>query len=254
MTTWNPDRYLRFAEERALPFRHLVAAVSQLEPRTIADLGCGPGGLTATLLDRWPKTRIVGVDNSREMIDRARKRQVGDRLTFERADITTWVSEEPLDLILANAAFHWVADQTALLRHLRQQLAKEGTIAFQVPNNFDQPSHEIPRQVAAEMGESEALKSLEAAHVEKSERYRDLLESLGLAVTAWETIYFHRLSGDNPVLEWLSGTTLRPVLGQLEARSREVFVGECAKRLREAYPPQATATIYPFKRLFVVAS
>ena len=71
---WDPDQYLRYASERALPFHHLVAAVDHLEPATIVDLGCGSGGLTATLLERWPAARIIGVDTSEEMIEHARRR------------------------------------------------------------------------------------------------------------------------------------------------------------------------------------
>jgi trans-aconitate 2-methyltransferase len=71
---WDPDQYLRYASERALPFRHLVAAVNDLEPRIVVDLGCGPGGLTVTLLERWPEARITGVDTSEKMIVHARRR------------------------------------------------------------------------------------------------------------------------------------------------------------------------------------
>ena len=102
---WNPKRYLRFSDERALPFRHLVAAIGDLRPTTIVDLGCGPGGLTATLLDRWPAAQIIGFDTSQEMIGHARRRVIADRLSFEIGDARTWRAEQPVDLILANACF-----------------------------------------------------------------------------------------------------------------------------------------------------
>jgi hypothetical protein len=53
---WDPDQYLRYADQRALPFRHLVAAVGHLDPAVVVDLGCGPGGLTATLLPVLART------------------------------------------------------------------------------------------------------------------------------------------------------------------------------------------------------
>ena len=36
--------YQRFGEERALPFHHLVAAIVDLDPLLIVDLGCGISG------------------------------------------------------------------------------------------------------------------------------------------------------------------------------------------------------------------
>ena len=132
---WDTDQYLRFASERALPYHHLVAAVDHLEPEKVVDLGCGPGGLTATLLERWPEARITGVDTSEEMISRAQRRTVTGRLDFVVGDARSWRASAPVDLILANASFHWIDDHRALFDHLLPQLADDGVLAFQVPAN-----------------------------------------------------------------------------------------------------------------------
>jgi trans-aconitate 2-methyltransferase len=85
--------------------------------------------------------------------------------------------------------------------------------------------------------------------------YLDVLAGTGLAVNAWETTYLHVLPGDDPVLEWFSGTGLRPYLDALsadpEAQSR--FRDEIAARLRAEYPRHDYGTVLPFRRLFVVA-
>src|SRR6202012_6028548 len=65
---WDAGQYLRFGGERARPFFDLVAQVGATSPRYVADLGCGPGNLTAALAARWPEAAVVGVDNSPEMI------------------------------------------------------------------------------------------------------------------------------------------------------------------------------------------
>ena len=69
---WDAGQYLRFGGERARPFFDLVAQVGATAPRYVADLGCGPGNLTAALADRWPGATVTGVDNSAEMIAAAR--------------------------------------------------------------------------------------------------------------------------------------------------------------------------------------
>jgi trans-aconitate 2-methyltransferase len=61
---WDPQRYLVFGDERARPFHDLLAAVGAQNPAEVVDLGCGPGNLTATLAQRWPSARVVGVDSS----------------------------------------------------------------------------------------------------------------------------------------------------------------------------------------------
>ena len=65
---WDAGQYLRFGGERARPFFDLVAQVGATGPGYVADLGCGPGNLTAALAERWPGATVVGVDNSPEMI------------------------------------------------------------------------------------------------------------------------------------------------------------------------------------------
>jgi trans-aconitate 2-methyltransferase len=65
----------------------------------------------------------------------------------------------------------------------------------------------------------------------------------------------HLLTGEDPVLDWVKGTGLRPVLTALadEPRAREEFVEEYRAVLREAYPATAHGTPFPFRRIFAVA-
>lgn len=249
----DPDRYLRFAKERALPFRHLLTAVNQLEPTTIVDLGCGPGGLTTSLLDRWPGARVTGVDSSEEMIGRARRQAVAERLAFEIGSVLTWRAPELVDLMLANACFHWIDDHCRLFDHLLPQLAEDGVLAFQVPANHTEPSHTILRELCSSSRWRDQLDQSPRVSVEEPRWYADELESRGLSVSAWQTTYFHILGGEDPVLEWVRGTTLRPVLDRLTDAERDEFLREYGFLLREAYPGNNARTVFPFKRTFVVA-
>ena len=83
--------------------------------------------------------------------------------------------------------------------------------------------------------------------------YVDLLADHGYRVDAWETTYFHVLPGPDPVLEWYSGTGLRPFLAALDAADQEAFRAEVAAELRDAFPPKRYGTVLPFRRLFVIA-
>jgi len=251
---WDADRYLRFADERARPFFDLVERIDHPAPKRVVDLGCGTGRLTATLVERWPEALIVGVDSSQEMIARALGLAVPGRLEFVLDDVAQWQGDEPYDVILSNACFHWIPDHRRLLADLVPQLALGGVLAFQVPDNFSAPSHVLVREVVESPAWRDRLGDLRRAAVETPEWYVDVLESLGLEAEAWQTTYTHTLEGDNPVLEWLSGTTLCPVSARLDDEERQQFVDQLAPLLREAYPSGPEGTSFPFRRLFVIAS
>jgi trans-aconitate 2-methyltransferase len=252
--TWDPDQYLRFGVERALPFRHLTAAIDHLQPAAVVDLGCGPGGLTATLLERWPEARITGIDTSRVMVDHARRREVPGRLTFEIGDALTWRAPHPVDLILSNACFHWIDDHLALLDHLLPQLAAAGTLAFQVPANHDAPSHTLLRDLCASARWRDQLEGLPRTGVRDPGWYVEKLGRRGLRTIVWETTYHHLLEGPDPVLEWVKGTTLRPILERLDTDEQLEFTTAYGSVLRRAYPENDGTTLFPFKRLFVVTT
>lgn len=260
MTTWDPAQYLRHADHRARPFLDLLARVPDLpsDPARIADLGCGPGNVTALLADRWPTARITGYDNSPEMLDKAHAEHEGPtpgggRLDFAYADVRTWAPTGPYDLIISNATLQWVPGHVERFADWIDALEPGGTLAFQVPGNFGAPSHRLMRELAASHGLSEALRHEDAVHT--PEAYLAHLTALGCTADVWETTYVHLLTGEDPVLDWVKGTGLRPVLTALadDPAARETFLTAYRAALREAYPAGPHGTPFPFRRIFAVA-
>ncbi|MFK4106719.1 trans-aconitate 2-methyltransferase [Streptomyces sp. NPDC019531] len=260
MTTWDPAQYLRHADHRARPFTDLLARVPDLpgERPVIADLGCGPGNVTAVLAARWPTARITGYDNSAEMLDKAQVEHAGPtsgggRLDFAHADVRTWTPSQPYDLIVSNATLQWVPGHVERFADWIAGLVPGGTFAFQVPGNFGSPSHVLMRELAGAAGVAEELRHDDA--VLAPEAYLAALADLGCEVDAWETTYVHLLQGEDPVLDWVKGTGLRPVLTALadDPTAREKFLGEYRAALREAYPAGPHGTPFPFRRIFAVA-
>jgi trans-aconitate 2-methyltransferase len=82
---------------------------------------------------------------------------------------------------------------------------------------------------------------------------RRLLES-GFAVDAWETTYVHTLTGEHPIVKWLEGTGLRPLLALLGPDEQAEFRAALGARVAVAYPPLGGVTLFPFPRLFFVAT
>jgi trans-aconitate 2-methyltransferase len=252
---WDAGQYLRFGGERSRPFFDLIAQVGSADPGYVADLGCGPGNLTAVLAQRWPRATVVGVDNSAEMIATATRDAAPGlaNLSFRIGDVWDWRPDRPVDVLACNAVLQWVPDHQRLLLNWVDLLAPGGWLAFQLPGNFDQPSHAIVRELA----QSPRWRSLLAdAELNRQAgdpaEYVELLARPGYQVDAWETSYLHVLPGGDPVLEWTKGTTLRPVLAALDEEQAAAFIDEYGERLRQVYQPRSFGTIFPFRRVFTV--
>lgn len=249
---WDPARYLEYADERGRPFVELLARVPAEHPDTVVDLGCGAGNLTDLLAARWPLARVTGIDSSPEMVARARE---GDSwVDYRLADLREWITgDEQADVVVSNAALQWVPGHLDLLPRLVERVAPGGWLAFQVPGNFDQPSHTLRDQLAAESSYADHVGDVVRPDAHDAATYLDALVALGCEVDAWETTYLHVLQGNDPVFAWVSGTGARPTLDALPTGLREEFVVEFKRRLREAYPPGPHGTVMPFRRVFVVA-
>jgi trans-aconitate 2-methyltransferase len=246
---WDPAVYHRFGAERSRPFADLAARIGADRPRAVVDLGCGSGELTLSLAERWPRARLTGIDSSPEMIEKAVAH--GGPAWFQVGDVADWRPEPDADVLVTNAVLQWVPDHRELLARWAAELPAGAWIAMQVPGNFDAPSHALAREVARSW---EGIKLRDESTVLEPSLYAEVLAEAGCLVDAWETTYVQRLTGPDAVLEWISGTALRPVKAALNERDWEAFTGELAPRLRAAYPTRADGTTwFPFRRVFVVA-
>ena len=250
-TTWDPAQYLRHADHRSRPFHDLVARIPTT-PHHVVDLGCGPGNTTATLTERWPHARLTGIDNSPEMIQQAQHDHPG--IEFTLGDIAGHTPDGE-DLLLSNAALQWVPDHTGLFPRWIQALPTGGTLAFQVPGNFGAPSHTLLAATKNSPRWAAQLADTTRAEVPEPHEYLHRLTALGCTVDAWETTYYQILHGENPVLDWMLGTGLRPVLDALtDSGDRDAFLAEYGAQLARAYPATPDGTVLPFRRIFVIAT
>lgn len=250
---WDPAQYERFAGPRARPFVDLVSRIETDSPRHVVDLGCGPGALTALLAARWPAAIVEGIDSSAEMIEAARA--LDTSVSFSVGDVTSWTMPADADVIISNAVLQWVPDHQDLIAAWAAALLSGGWLGFQVPGNFAEPAHATMRELAGSARWATSLSGVLRHHdaVSEPSSYAQLLLDAGLEVDVWETTYLHVLPGADPVLEWLRGTGLRPVLAALSPTDGAEFSAELASRLREAYPPGEHGTLFPFRRIFAVA-
>ena len=254
------DLYLKFSDHRLRPALELLNRVPLETPNVIYDLGCGSGNVTRIISERWPEASVYGVDNSKNMLEKAAAEP--GKIRWIEADIRTWSPDEHPDLIYSNATLHWVEGHHELFPRLAGYLKSGGCLAVQMPLSWDAPSHQLMRETLANgspggeaLGAEELRQAVARNWVEKTEMYYNLLARYTRSLDIWETEYLQILEGDDPVLEWVKGTGLRPILDGLADRERAIFLAEYARHLRATYPVRADGrTLYPFRRLFIVAT
>jgi trans-aconitate 2-methyltransferase len=259
-TRWDPNLYRKFSDHRLRPALELLDRIPLEAPRVIYDLGCGLGQVTRIISDRWPAATVYGLDNSKEMLAQAAA-QPG-QIQWIEADLHTWSPAEAPDLLYSNATLHWVEGHRELFPRLLGCLKPRGCLAVQMPFVWGAPSHRLMRDTLANggadgrpLGTEELRRAVDREWVEAADVYYDLLAGCSRSLDIWETEYLQILDGDDPVLEWVKASGLRPILNSLDDKEREFFLAEYARRLRTAYPVRAGGrTLYPFRRLFIVAT
>lgn len=169
-------------------------------------------------------------------------------------------------MLFSNAVFHWLRAEERIptvLRLLQTLLPPGGTLAFQVPDNYDEPSHKSMRETALLDGPwTTYFQSLPASErpdldpVETPDTWYNALIPYCESIDIWHTLYQHVLPGPASIVEWVKGTGLMPFLNALpDQEVREVYLKAYEQRLSEVYPPLVDGKVmlrYP--RLFVVAT
>jgi trans-aconitate 2-methyltransferase len=251
---WDPAQYLRFSGERLRPALDLLAQVTLEVPARVVDLGCGAGNVTAILRERFPSAEVVGIDGSASMLEKARASVPGCR--FELGDFFQWEPDEPVDLLYSNAALQWVDRHETLFPRLLSFVRPGGVFAVQMPAMHDMPLRRIPYELAETpewVGELRGVGS--APGILSAEAYWDLLRPHAASLDIWQTTYIHVLHGENAVMEWASGSSLRPFLDRLPKERREAFRQAYSEAAQMHYPQRADGTVLlPFQRLFMMAT
>jgi trans-aconitate 2-methyltransferase len=249
---WSPVRYLKFEDERTLPARDLLAHVSYDRVRKAVDVGCGPGNSTELLAIRFPEAKVTGIDNSPAMLEEARRRL--PNLRFEFADASVWSPEPDTDLVFGNATFHWIPHHLEVLTRVFSALPAGATLAVQMPDNTEEPTHRLMREVALARPWSASLTSAVRDPLPSVRAYYAALRAAADRLDVWRTTYHHVLPSAAAIVEFVRATGLRRFLDPLREYERVEFLAMYTDRIAAAYPPLADGNVLlAFPRLFIVA-
>ena len=254
MTDWNPNQYLKFREKRTRPAIDLASRIEVDAPLRVIDLGCGTGTSTAILKKKWPHARIFGLDSSAEMLAKAESEY--PEITWIEADLNDWRPLEKYDVIFSNAALQWIKQVDCLIEAAFDGLKSGGAFAFQVPNNENSPYQQCIMTVIEHEKWRDCFRDLiNPLRFNSMEFYYELLSKRSSRLDIWETRYYQIMEGPESILEWVSGTFLRPYLKVLDSDlKKEKFKADLLESYRKSYTRTSNGkVIFPFNRQFAIA-
>jgi trans-aconitate 2-methyltransferase len=157
-------------------------------------------------------------------------------------------------VIFSNAALQWLDGHEALFPRLLECLAPGGVLAVQMPSMHAAPLRAEQDRIAREGPWAEVLARVKSAPpILSPEAYYAMLSPRVSALDLWVTEYIHVLRGEDPVVRWAMGTSLRPFMDALGPEGSQGFLAEYAAAMRDAYPPGPDgAVLLPFRRLFML--
>jgi trans-aconitate 2-methyltransferase len=252
--TWDPGQYLNFGGHRLRPALDLLSRIPLEHPSTVIDLGCGAGNVTAVLKARWPEAHLIGLDNSPQMLARARLENPD--IEWREADVLDWRPDAPVDVLFSNAVLHWIDEaHETLLPRLLAAVAENGVLAIQMPRNFGEPSHtSLYDAVGAGPWRERLAPMIRDEPTKSAQFYYDLLRPHSRSLDIWETQYVQVVEGEHPVADFVKGSWLKPFLDALDEPERSALEDDYRKRVKAAYPPRSDGrTLFPFRRLFIMA-
>ena len=232
MDIWHADSYATFLDLRTKVAKDLLFAIPDtFSPRTVYDLGCGPGNSTVLLTERWPQATVIGMDSSEQMLNKARA--LYPNTTFIAGDIADFAPAEPVDCIFSNAALQWLDHHDVLMPRLLSFLKPGGFLAIEIPNNYHCYLHEPFYNPYA---------------------YYDFFVA-ATQVHLWQTDYLQEMPNHQAIFAWVQGTGLRPVLTKMTASDQVEFEKRYVAAIAEEYPVQKNGKVLlGYQRIFIVAS
>ncbi len=249
MSDWNSSQYLKFKNERTRPAIDLAMRI-QNNPKTVVDIGCGPGNSTSVLRAVFPDAELLGIDYSPNMIEKANAEH--PEIKFRLCDALSL--DGKYDLLFSNACLQWIPNHDTLIPSLMNKLNRGGILAVQMPMNGDEPLFRLIRETVKEPAWNLSEVPLQPNETLTPAEYYHILSDCSSSFDMWEIKYYHTMPNHAALVDWVKGTRLRPYLDYLGAEKGAKLEAEITERSKTLYPTMADGNVVlGFRRFFFTA-
>jgi len=240
---WDAQRYHRVSNPQVTWGLRVLDRLMLRGDETVMDAGCGTGRLTAELLERLPRGRVIAVDQSAGMAEGARsylEPRFGRRVEVVQADILSAVVD-PVDGVFSTATFHWIHDHAQLFRHLYGLVKPGGFLHAQCGGG---PNVARLHRRAAALMQTEPFASYYSSWTEPWEFADAATTAARLRAAGWADIDTNLepapvvFDGPAEFAEFIETVVLRPYLAYLpSAALRTQFVDAITAQAAADQPP-----------------
>jgi len=221
----------------------------------ILDLGCGNGLITKALAERVPEGRVVGVDSSHSMLERARFHQL-ENMEFLLSDINDINFKGEFDIVFSNAAMHWIRDHTSMLHKIHASLKRGGILRMQFAGEGNCPT--LIRILEESMDSSvfgEIVHDFEWPwYMPDAESYEEILSSAGFReYRVWMEDADRYFPDEQSFAGWIEQPSLVPFMNALPEDNSALFRDMVIEKAKEAALQSDGTYFETFRRINVSA-
>ena len=253
MQDWNTDLYLQYENGRNKPIYDLISHIPLKTAKRIINIGCGPGNSTIFLKKWFPDSEIIGMDNSINMIEKAK--ELYPNITWLLKDANNGLSDMgKFDIVFSNSVLHWLPNHKDILLQFFGLLQKNGVVAIQIPYFFGTPIYGPLYDLIKSKKWNTYIENKEPTTYHNLDFYYEILSTHFKIFDIWTTKHTHILNSRNDIIDWYKPTGFKPFLDQLGTEEiKKKFLNDISKIIDELYMPQKDGNfLLCFERLFFI--
>lgn len=242
--TWNAKDYEKNSGAQQTWARELLAHLQLTGTEAILDLGCGDGKVTAEIASLVTHGSVVGVDNSRQMIELAQEKYPSNQhpnLSFQVMDASELSFENCFDLAFSNAVLHWVKNHQPVIQGLYKSLRTGGKILLRMGGKGDAEGIiSVMDEVRTSNKWAQYFADFELPFTFMAvDDYHTLLNDAGFSIIRVQLIPKNMMHDGKSGLKGWIRTTWLPYTGRIPEEMKDEFIEDAVTTYLAKFPLDA---------------
>jgi trans-aconitate methyltransferase len=236
--------------------KKLISELNLVGNEKILDLGCGDGVITAQLAELVTDGLVSGIDASQNMIDLAGKMYKAQNLRFDLIDINEINFENEFDIVISNAALHWIKEHNKLLSNVFKALNANGIVRFNFAADGNCSTFfKVVQQIMAEKQYSGYFDCFDWPwYMPTIEEYEKLLAMCNFReAKVWGENVDRFFPDKEAIIGWINQPSLVPFLKHIDELDKNAFRDTVVERMVKETIQDDGTCFETFRRINVFA-